>query len=110
MFTLQDIYFIFKIMSHFVLMFWRDKPVDWLLDDLMNSKNEKRNMKQSIQPDQFQHIGHFSSLKGKIQMVQDNSKSVKNTSTLKISLIIFLLSMLLFIFMILLLNVLTSSR
>ena len=94
-------------MSHFVLMFWRDKPVDMLLDDLMNFK-----VKRSIKPDQFQHIGHFSSLKGKIQIVQDNSsvkKTSRNTSTgnLTIGLIKLLLSMLLFVFMILLLNVLT---
>ena len=93
-------------MSHFVLMFWRDKPVDMLLDDLMNFK-----VKRSIKPDQFQHIGHFSSLKGKIQIVQDNSsvkKTSRNTSTgnLTIGLIKLLLSMLLFVFMILLLNVL----
>ena len=94
-------------MSHFVLMFWRDKPVDMLLDDLMNFK-----VKRSIKPDQFQHIGHFSSLKGKTQIVQDNSsvkKTSRNTSTgnLTIGLIKLLLSMLLFVFLILLLNVLT---
>ena len=85
-------------------MFWRDKPVDMLLDDLMNVK-----VKRSIKPDQFQHIGHFSSLKGKTQIVQDNLsvKKTSRTGNLTIGLIKLLLCMLLFIFMILLLVVLT---
>ena len=70
-------------MSHFVLMFWRDKPVDWLLDDMMNSKvctpekdvqhceNEKLKLKRFFKPAQFQHIGHFSSLKGKTQDLKE---------------------------------------
>ena len=72
-------------MSEFVLMFWRDKPVDWLLEHIMYTKIcnpekdmhlcqiEKRKIKRSIKPAQFQHIGLYSSLKGKTQKLQDAS-------------------------------------
>lgn len=86
-------------MSEFVLMFWKDKPVDWLLEHMMYTRvcNPERDMhicqiekrkikvkrhfhaeiltliKKSIKPAQFQHIGMHSSLSGKIQKLQDPS-------------------------------------
>ncbi|XP_074650022.1 alpha-1,3-mannosyl-glycoprotein 4-beta-N-acetylglucosaminyltransferase B-like isoform X2 [Tubulanus polymorphus] len=69
----------------FFLMFYKDKPIDWLLDHLLNVKTchpEKDNkhcerMKASVRikykPSLFQHIGIHSSLKGKIQKLKDRS-------------------------------------
>ena len=77
-------------MAEFVLMFWRDKPVDWLLEDLMYTKVcspekdmkqceiEKRKMKRTIKPAQFQHIGLHSSLKGKTQKLKEKSFGKKS--------------------------------
>ena len=65
------------MICEFVLMFWRDKPIDWLLDDIMYTKVcsheqdmdqckiEMKKIKTSIEPAQFRHIGRHSSLKGK---------------------------------------------
>ena len=76
---------VFQSLAEFILMFWKDKPVDWLLEDILYTKvcnpekdpiscqNEKKKIKKNITPSQFQHIGTYSSLSGKIQKLQDSS-------------------------------------
>ncbi|OTF75130.1 alpha-1,3-mannosyl-glycoprotein, partial [Euroglyphus maynei] len=73
-------------LSHFVLfftMFHNDKPVDWLLDNYVQTKvcrfdkdiKDCKRRKDAIwithKPSLFQHIGTHSSLKGKIQKLRD---------------------------------------
>ncbi|KAJ6224392.1 hypothetical protein RDWZM_002937 [Blomia tropicalis] len=67
----------------FFVMFYNDKPVDWLLDNFVDTKIcsfdfDKRMCKKAKQkiwilhkPSLFQHIGTHSSLKGKIQKLRD---------------------------------------
>ncbi|XP_017547509.1 alpha-1,3-mannosyl-glycoprotein 4-beta-N-acetylglucosaminyltransferase B [Pygocentrus nattereri] len=67
----------------FVLMFHKDKPIDWLLDhilwvkvcnpekDAKHCSNEKAKLKRTFKPSQFQHVGLHSSLPGKIQNLKD---------------------------------------
>lgn len=64
-------------------MFYNDKPVDWLVDNFIQTKmcrldkdsKDCRKMKQSVwlvhKPSLFQHVGTHSSLKGKIQKLRD---------------------------------------
>ena len=66
----------------FFVMFYNDKPVDWLLDHFIQTKVcrfdkdvkdcKKRKQKFWIQHKQalFQHVGTHSSLKGKIQKLR----------------------------------------
>ncbi|XP_071128021.1 alpha-1,3-mannosyl-glycoprotein 4-beta-N-acetylglucosaminyltransferase B-like isoform X1 [Mytilus edulis] len=71
------------IVVEFFLMFFKDKPIDWLLDYLLavkvcnpekDSKHCNR-MKQEVRvrfkPSLFQHVGMQSSLKGKVQKLKD---------------------------------------
>ncbi|XP_078683412.1 alpha-1,3-mannosyl-glycoprotein 4-beta-N-acetylglucosaminyltransferase B-like isoform X2 [Branchiostoma floridae x Branchiostoma belcheri] len=72
-----------SLVVEFFLMFHKDKPIDWLLDHIFFVKAchpEKDNkhcdrMKSALRvrfkPSLFQHIGTFSSLKGKIQKLKD---------------------------------------
>ncbi|XP_044731713.1 alpha-1,3-mannosyl-glycoprotein 4-beta-N-acetylglucosaminyltransferase A [Chrysoperla carnea] len=68
----------------FFQMFYNDKPVDWLLDNLIATKicnGEKDYVKHCkkdkallwihFKPSLFQHIGTHSSLKGKVQKLKD---------------------------------------
>ncbi len=67
----------------FFLMFYNDKPVDWLLDDLLRTKmckldhddkrckSEKTKLWVRYKPSLFQHIGTHSSLRGKVQRLKD---------------------------------------
>lgn len=87
-------------MVDFTLMFYREKPVDWLMDHLLFTKvcNPERDMKEcasekrkikvfvmavfapshciiqrTVLPAQFQHVGIHSSLNGKLQKLRDGS-------------------------------------
>ncbi|KAM9795482.1 alpha-1,3-mannosyl-glycoprotein 4-beta-N-acetylglucosaminyltransferase B [Neosynchiropus ocellatus] len=72
-----------SLVVHFVLMFFREKPVDWLLDHLMWVKvcnpekdakhcdRQKSNLRIRFKPSLFQHVGTHSSLAGKLQRLQD---------------------------------------
>lgn len=67
----------------FFLMFYNDKPVDWLLDHLISTKicnldkdakhckKAKSQLWLQYKPSLFQHIGTHSSLKGKVQKLKD---------------------------------------
>lgn len=67
----------------FFLMFYNDKPVDWLLDHLVSTKvcsldKDSKHCKIAkaelwlhYKPSLFQHIGTHSSLKGKVQKLKD---------------------------------------
>uniref|UniRef100_A0A2P2HXG7 Alpha-1,3-mannosyl-glycoprotein 4-beta-N-acetylglucosaminyltransferase B n=1 Tax=Hirondellea gigas TaxID=1518452 RepID=A0A2P2HXG7_9CRUS len=67
----------------FFLMFYNDKPVDWLLDYLVQTKScnldkdrkhcqkEKEKVWIRYKPSLFQHIGTHSSLRGKLQKLKD---------------------------------------
>ncbi|XP_069670865.1 alpha-1,3-mannosyl-glycoprotein 4-beta-N-acetylglucosaminyltransferase A isoform X1 [Periplaneta americana] len=67
----------------FFLMFYNDKPVDWLLDHLIHTKicsldKDSKHCKKAksqlwihYKPSLFQHIGTHSSLKGKVQKLKD---------------------------------------
>lgn len=67
----------------FFLMFYNDKPVDWLLENLIQTKvckldqdhkkckKEKEKLWIHYKPSLFQHIGTHSSLKGKVQKLKD---------------------------------------
>ncbi|XP_072520217.1 alpha-1,3-mannosyl-glycoprotein 4-beta-N-acetylglucosaminyltransferase B [Salminus brasiliensis] len=67
----------------FILMFYKDKPIDWLLDHLLwvkvcnpekDSKHcgaEKAKLRRTFKPSLFQHVGLHSSLPGKIQNLKD---------------------------------------
>nr|XP_022920673.1 alpha-1,3-mannosyl-glycoprotein 4-beta-N-acetylglucosaminyltransferase B [Onthophagus taurus] len=70
---------------HFFQMFYNDKPVDWLLGDLLytkacsgekpieHCKKEKAELWLHYRPSLFQHIGTHSSLKGKLQKLKDKN-------------------------------------
>ncbi|XP_051172269.1 alpha-1,3-mannosyl-glycoprotein 4-beta-N-acetylglucosaminyltransferase B [Leptopilina boulardi] len=67
----------------FFLMFYNDKPVDWLLDHLISTKvcgldmdvkrckTAKAKLWIHHKPSLFQHVGTHSSLKGKVQKLKD---------------------------------------
>lgn len=79
LFKVNDLPFVIE----FFLMFHKDKPVDWLLDHLLYVKTcnpEKSNkhcfhsmeqLRKRYKPSLFQHVGTFSSLKGKVQKLKD---------------------------------------
>ncbi|VVC29946.1 Hypothetical protein CINCED_3A025295 [Cinara cedri] len=68
----------------FIVMFYNDKPGDWLLDGMIGTKacnlekddRDCRKRKNEIwvmySPSLFQHIGTRSSLNGKIQLLKDS--------------------------------------
>ncbi|XP_037076064.1 alpha-1,3-mannosyl-glycoprotein 4-beta-N-acetylglucosaminyltransferase B-like [Pollicipes pollicipes] len=68
---------------HFLVMFNNDKPSDWLLINLVQTKvcrfdksakkckEEKDKVWLHFKPSLFQHIGTHSSLKGKVQKLKD---------------------------------------
>eukprot|EP00794_Sanderia_malayensis_P007277 gene7277-8088_t len=67
----------------FILMFHKNKPVDWLLDHILTVEicnpekdnkhctTEKNKLKIRFKPSLFQHVGKESSLKGKRQALVD---------------------------------------
>ncbi|KAL5013048.1 hypothetical protein ScPMuIL_011599 [Solemya velum] len=67
----------------FFLMFYEDKPIDWLLDyylivkvcspekDAKHCTRMKSELRRRFKPSLFQHIGMHSSLKGKVQKLKD---------------------------------------
>uniref|UniRef100_A0A8D0L5K2 MGAT4 family member D n=1 Tax=Sphenodon punctatus TaxID=8508 RepID=A0A8D0L5K2_SPHPU len=103
LFRSQDL----PLIVDFFLMFYKDKPIDWLLDHLLWVKacNPERNAKHcerqkaylriGYKPSLFQHVGVHSSLTGKIQTLKDKdfgknilhkahaNPSAKVTTTLK---------------------------
>ncbi|XP_074849381.1 alpha-1,3-mannosyl-glycoprotein 4-beta-N-acetylglucosaminyltransferase-like protein MGAT4D isoform X1 [Carettochelys insculpta] len=71
------------LIVEFFLMFYKDKPIDWLLDHLLwvkvcnpekDSKHcdrQKAYLRIRAKPSLFQHVGIHSSLAGKIQNLKD---------------------------------------
>ncbi|XP_061690095.1 alpha-1,3-mannosyl-glycoprotein 4-beta-N-acetylglucosaminyltransferase B isoform X3 [Syngnathoides biaculeatus] len=71
-----------SLIVEFVLMFYKDKPIDWLLDHIMWVKvcnpekdakhcdRQKANLRVRFKPSLFQHVGTHSSLAGKIQKLK----------------------------------------
>lgn len=70
-------------MVDFLLMFYKDKPVDWLLDNILYVRlchpekspkvcqETKNKFRIRLKPSLFQHVGTHSSLKGKIQKLKE---------------------------------------
>ncbi|NXT08757.1 MGT4B acetylglucosaminyltransferase, partial [Prunella fulvescens] len=79
LFKSEDLPFIVE----FFLMFYKDKPIDWLIDHLLwvkvcnpekdatHCEEEKSKLRIRAKPSLFQHMGIFSSLSGKIQNLKD---------------------------------------
>ncbi|KAM6075861.1 alpha-1,3-mannosyl-glycoprotein 4-beta-N-acetylglucosaminyltransferase-like protein MGAT4D isoform 2-T2 [Chlamydotis macqueenii] len=79
LFKSEDLPFIVE----FFLMFYKDKPIDWLIDHLLWVKvcnpekdathcdKEKAKLRIRAKPSLFQHMGTYSSLAGKIQNLKD---------------------------------------
>ncbi|KFP72255.1 Alpha-1,3-mannosyl-glycoprotein 4-beta-N-acetylglucosaminyltransferase B, partial [Acanthisitta chloris] len=71
------------LLVEFFLMFYKDKPIDWLIDHLLWVKvcnpekdaahcdREKAKLRVRAKPSLFQHMGTHSSLPGKIQNLKD---------------------------------------
>uniref|UniRef100_A0A8C3SA18 MGAT4 family member D n=1 Tax=Chelydra serpentina TaxID=8475 RepID=A0A8C3SA18_CHESE len=71
------------LIVEFFLMFYKDKPIDWLLDHLLWVKvcspekdpkhcdRQKAYLRIRSKPSLFQHVGIHSSLAGKIQNLKD---------------------------------------
>ncbi|NXR13287.1 MGT4A acetylglucosaminyltransferase, partial [Semnornis frantzii] len=67
------------LIVEFFLMFYKDKPIDWLIDHLLwvkvcspekdanHCEKEKAKLRIRAKPSLFQHVGTHSSLPGKIQ-------------------------------------------
>ncbi|KAJ6667895.1 hypothetical protein lerEdw1_016216 [Lerista edwardsae] len=72
-----------SLIVEFLLMFYKDKPIDWLLDhilwvkvcnpekDAKHCDRQKANLRIRFKPSLFQHVGTHSSLAGKIQKLKD---------------------------------------
>ncbi|XP_042685663.1 alpha-1,3-mannosyl-glycoprotein 4-beta-N-acetylglucosaminyltransferase-like protein MGAT4D isoform X1 [Centrocercus urophasianus] len=79
LFKSEDLPFVVE----FFLMFYKDKPIDWLLDHLLwvkvcnpekdaaHCEKEKAKLRIRAKPSLFQHMGFHSSLSGKIQNLKD---------------------------------------
>uniref|UniRef100_A0A8I6GL59 Alpha-1,3-mannosyl-glycoprotein 4-beta-N-acetylglucosaminyltransferase A n=1 Tax=Rattus norvegicus TaxID=10116 RepID=A0A8I6GL59_RAT len=71
------------LVVEFILMFYKEKPIDWLLDhilwvkvcnpekDAKHCDRQKANLRIRFRPSLFQHVGLHSSLSGKIQKLTD---------------------------------------
>ncbi|NWT79397.1 MGT4B acetylglucosaminyltransferase, partial [Lanius ludovicianus] len=71
------------LIVEFFLMFYTDKPIDWLIDHLLwvkvcnpekdatHCEKEKSKLRIRAKPSLFQHMGVYSSLAGKIQNLKD---------------------------------------
>jgi len=78
-----------KGLANFVMLFYKEKPVDWLLENYLSTKvcspeksdkecaTSKHKIKRTKKPSQFQHVGKHSSLNGKVQNLRDGSFSPK---------------------------------
>lgn len=67
------------LIVEFIFMFYKEKPIDWLLDhilwvkvcnpekDAKHCDRQKSNLRIRFRPSLFQHVGLHSSLAGKIQ-------------------------------------------
>ncbi|XP_077103764.1 alpha-1,3-mannosyl-glycoprotein 4-beta-N-acetylglucosaminyltransferase B isoform X2 [Siphateles boraxobius] len=76
----------------FILMFHKDKPIDWLLDHILwvklcnpekdskHCSDEKARLKRTYKPSLFQHVGLHSSLPGKIQNLKKSAAVWRNIS------------------------------
>uniref|UniRef100_UPI00358FF980 alpha-1,3-mannosyl-glycoprotein 4-beta-N-acetylglucosaminyltransferase B-like isoform X2 n=1 Tax=Myxine glutinosa TaxID=7769 RepID=UPI00358FF980 len=72
-----------NIIVEFVLMFYKDKPIDWLLDHILwvkvcnpekdskHCERQKGNLRIRFKPSLFQHVGKYSSLSGKVHKLMD---------------------------------------
>lgn len=72
-----------NLIVEFILMFYREKPIDWLLDhilwvkvcnpekDAKHCERQKSGLRVRFRPSLFQHVGLHSSLAGKIQKLTD---------------------------------------
>ncbi|EHA97912.1 Alpha-1,3-mannosyl-glycoprotein 4-beta-N-acetylglucosaminyltransferase B [Heterocephalus glaber] len=72
-----------SLIVEFILMFYRDKPIDWVLDpilwvkvcnpekDAKHCDRQKANLWVRFKPSLFQYVGTNSSLAGKIQKLKD---------------------------------------
>ncbi|MEQ2267330.1 Alpha-1,3-mannosyl-glycoprotein 4-beta-N-acetylglucosaminyltransferase B, partial [Xenotaenia resolanae] len=81
-----------SLIVEFMLMFYKDKPIDWLLDHIMWVKvcnpekdakhcdRQKANLRIRFKPSLFQHVGTHSSLAGKIQKLKVTSLLVASLS------------------------------
>ncbi|XP_054642346.1 alpha-1,3-mannosyl-glycoprotein 4-beta-N-acetylglucosaminyltransferase A isoform X3 [Dunckerocampus dactyliophorus] len=79
MFQAPDLNFIVE----FIFMFYKEKPIDWLLDhilwvkvcnpekDAKHCERQKSSLRVRFRPSLFQHVGLHSSLAGKIQKLTD---------------------------------------
>ncbi|XP_030777621.1 alpha-1,3-mannosyl-glycoprotein 4-beta-N-acetylglucosaminyltransferase A isoform X2 [Rhinopithecus roxellana] len=71
------------LIVEFIFMFYKEKPIDWLLDhilwvkvcnpekDAKHCDRQKANLRIRFRPSLFQHVGLHSSLSGKIQKLMD---------------------------------------
>ncbi|KAF4014271.1 hypothetical protein G4228_006080, partial [Cervus hanglu yarkandensis] len=78
-----------SVIVEFILMFYRDKPIDWLLDhilwvkvcnpekDAKHCDRQKANLRIRFKPSLFQHVGTHSSLAGKIQKLKVGSAALE---------------------------------
>ncbi|OBS57509.1 hypothetical protein A6R68_11367 [Neotoma lepida] len=61
------------LIVEFIFMFYKEKPIDWLLDHILwkHCDRQKANLRIRFRPSLFQHVGLHSSLSGKIQKLTD---------------------------------------
>ncbi|XP_071064823.1 alpha-1,3-mannosyl-glycoprotein 4-beta-N-acetylglucosaminyltransferase A isoform X2 [Dasypus novemcinctus] len=71
------------LIVEFIFMFYKEKPIDWLLDhilwvkvcnpekDAKHCDRQKANLRIRFRPSLFQHVGLHSSLTGKLQKLTD---------------------------------------
>lgn len=88
LFKISDLH----LLTDSIFMFFKEKPVDWILSDLLNSlfcSPEKSCTKQINnvhrfirKPALFQHVGKHSSLKNKVQLLRE--KNTQRNSTPKL--------------------------
>uniref|UniRef100_A0A8C4HCZ8 Alpha-1,3-mannosyl-glycoprotein 4-beta-N-acetylglucosaminyltransferase A n=1 Tax=Dicentrarchus labrax TaxID=13489 RepID=A0A8C4HCZ8_DICLA len=79
-----------NLIVEFIFMFYKEKPIDWLLDhilwvkvcnpekDAKHCERQKSSLRVRFRPSLFQHVGLHSSLAGKIQKL-----TVKTASCLR---------------------------
>uniref|UniRef100_A0A671K4X1 Alpha-1,3-mannosyl-glycoprotein 4-beta-N-acetylglucosaminyltransferase A n=1 Tax=Sinocyclocheilus anshuiensis TaxID=1608454 RepID=A0A671K4X1_9TELE len=72
-----------NLIVEFIFMFYKEKPIDWLLDhilwvkvcnpekDAKHCARQKSSLRIRFRPSLFQHVGLHSSLAGKIQKLTD---------------------------------------
>ncbi|XP_061081977.1 alpha-1,3-mannosyl-glycoprotein 4-beta-N-acetylglucosaminyltransferase A isoform X2 [Conger conger] len=72
-----------NLIVEFIFMFYKEKPIDWLLDhilwvkvcnpekDAKHCERQKSGLRVRFRPSLFQHVGLHSSLAGKIQKLTD---------------------------------------